>query len=214
MFGFDFMENFDLPYISTSITEFWRRWHISLSQFFRDYVYIPLGGSRKGNVYINLFIVFLLTGLWHGAAWTFVVWGLWHGCFRILEKIYEKQSFIAIHPPKLVKHIITILVVMIGWVFFRADNLTYALGYIQRMFGFDNISTVYFQTGYYLDAYRYCIIALSVFAALGGVRWIKSKIEKYSYYMVIRNVVTLALFFVCIIYVMNANYNPFIYFRF
>ena len=103
---------------------------------------------------------------------------------------------------------------MIGWVFFRADNLTYALGYIQRMFGFDNISTVYFQTGYYLDAYRYCIIALSVFAALGGVRWIKSKIEKYSYYMVIRNVVTLALFFVCIIYVMNANYNPFIYFRF
>ena len=93
MFGFNFQENFDLPYTSKSISEFWRRWHITLGSFFRDYVYIPLGGSRMGNVYFNLFIVVLLTGLWHGASWNFLLWGMWHCIFILIERLYKKRKF-------------------------------------------------------------------------------------------------------------------------
>ena len=214
MFGFDFLENFNLPYISTSISEFWRRWHISLSTFFKDYVYIPLGGSRKGNVYINLLIVFFLTGLWHGAAWNFVIWGLWHGCFRILEMIIKKYQIIRIHIPSIIKRLVTMLIVMIGWVMFRADTMGYAFGYIGRMFGLNTTSTVYYKTGYYVNSYRIFIIIFAITASLGLFKWMYEKIEKCKNYLVIRNTITLALLLVCIIYVMTATYNPFIYFRF
>jgi len=214
MFGFDFLENFNLPYISTSITEFWRRWHISLSSFFKDYVYIPLGGSRKGNVYWHIFIVFALTGLWHGAAWNFVVWGLWHGFFRILEKVYAKHPFIKFTIPKAIKYIVTMLIVMIGWVMFRSDTLEYAIGYIRRMFGLNKVSMVYYNTGYYVDSYRIFIIIIAIVASIGVFGKINEKLMKYKNYMVIRNIITLALLSVCNIYVMAATYNPFIYFRF
>lgn len=198
----------------TSITEFWRRWHISLSSFFKDYVYIPLGGSRKGNVYINLLIVFFLTGLWHGAAWNFVIWGLWHGCFRILEMINKKYQIIRIHIPSIIKRLVTMLIVMIGWVMFRADTMGYAFGYIGRMFGLNTTSTVYYKTGYYVNSYRIFIIIFAITASLGLFKWMYEKIEKCKNYLVIRNTITLALLLVCIIYVMTATYNPFIYFRF
>lgn len=214
MFGFDFLENFNLPYISTSITEFWRRWHISLSSFFKDYVYIPLGGSRKGNVYINLLIVFSLTGMWHGAAWNFVVWGLWHGFFRILERINTKHQLIKFKVPVIVKYLITMMIVMIGWVMFRADTLSYAIGYVGRMFGLNQASTVYFRTGYYVNPYRIFIIVLAVAASLGVFGKANERLMKCRNYIVIRNVATLVLMLICIIYVMIATYNPFIYFRF
>lgn len=215
MFGFDFLENFNLPYISTSIKEFWRRWHISLSSFFRDYVYIPLGGSRKGNVYFNLFVVFLLTGLWHGASWNFVVWGIWHGIFTIGERIYSNHHSNKIKIPRCVKYIYTMSVVMIGWVIFRADTLEYAGGYIGRMFAMNERSTIYFQTGYYLDWYRICIIVLALIVSVGGFDWLNKKIMgRFKSYILVRNLYTMVLMCLCVIYVMNATYNPFIYFRF
>ena len=134
MFGFEFMENFDLPYISQSITEFWRRWHISLSTWFKEYLYIPLGGNRKGKIrtYINLLIVFLATGIWHGAEWNFVAWGLFNGFFLIIEKIKLKE-LLDKNKFKFINHIYALLVVIFGWVLFRADNLKVALQYMKIM---------------------------------------------------------------------------------
>lgn len=134
MFGFHFLENFNYPYISRSIREFWRRWHISLSTWFRDYLYIPLGGSRgsTARTYFNLITVFFLCGLWHGASWTFVVWGLFHGFFLILERTAVGNMLKKL--PSVLRYGYAMLVVVIGWVLFRADNFAYALGYIQAMF--------------------------------------------------------------------------------
>ncbi|MBE6056084.1 MBOAT family O-acyltransferase, partial [Clostridium sp.] len=126
MFGFRFMENFNYPYISKSITEFWRRWHISLSTWFKEYLYIPLGGNRKGNTYLNLFIVFLTTGLWHGASWNFIAWGMWNGIFIIIEKIINKKRGY-IKTPSIIKATITMFIVILGWVLFRANGLMDAI---------------------------------------------------------------------------------------
>lgn len=135
MIGFHFPQNFNYPYISQSITEFWRRWHISLSMWFRDYLYIPLGGNRAGalTTYRNLLVVFLLCGLWHGAAWTFVVWGLWHGAFLVFERLGIARMLD--RSVAAVRHVYTMLVVMIGWVFFRADTLDHAWTFLKAMAG-------------------------------------------------------------------------------
>ena len=133
MFGFHINENFNYPYISTSIKDFWRRWHISLSTWFKEYLYIPLGGNREGKfkTYRNLMIVFFMTGLWHGASWNFVVWGLFHGVFLVVERILQVEKFLRF---RLIQTAYALLVVMVGWVFFRAENLSSALGYLNRMF--------------------------------------------------------------------------------
>lgn len=135
MFGFDINENFNYPYVAKSIQEFWRRWHISLSTWFKEYLYIPLGGNRKGKcrTYVNLFIVFFVTGLWHGAAYTFILWGLYHGFFSILERLFLGK-LLEKNPVKIINHIYTMFVVCIGWVLFRADNLHQAYNLIRRMF--------------------------------------------------------------------------------
>ena len=136
MLGFDFLENFNYPYVARSIREFWRRWHISLSTWFRDYVYISLGGNRKGNLqtYLNLFIVFFVTGLWHGSSWNFVIWGLFHGAFLILERLFLGRILKNLWRP--LQHIYTLLVVIVGWVFFRIENLSDAILLLKRMFLF------------------------------------------------------------------------------
>ena len=133
MFGFEILENFNYPYISSSIREFWRRWHISLTNWFRDYLYIPLGGNRgtPARTYLNLLTVFFLCGLWHGASWTFVVWGLYHGAFLILERLKFGKLLNSAWSP--VRHLYTILVFMVGWVFFRSDTLPYALEFLKAM---------------------------------------------------------------------------------
>jgi len=136
MMGFECPRNFNAPYLSNSITDFWRRWHISLSSWFRDYLYIPLGGSRTSvsRSYLNLVIVFLLCGLWHGASWTFVVWGTFHGLLLVLERALGRKTFYA-HLPRALQILATFALIVIGWVFFRAENISHAVGYLSAMFG-------------------------------------------------------------------------------
>ncbi|MGM0878733.1 MAG: MBOAT family O-acyltransferase, partial [Bacillota bacterium] len=153
MFGFDFLENFNYPYISSSVSEFWRRWHISLGSWLRDYVYIPLGGNRKGEwtTYRNLFIVWLATGIWHGASWTFIVWGMYYGIFIMLEKAFLGKLLKRI--PVFMQHVYALLVVVIGWVFFRAETFSYAFSYIKTMFGLNGTGawdiTAYYNISQY-----------------------------------------------------------------
>ena len=140
MFGFDFCENFNYPYVSTSVQGFWRRWHISLSSWFKEYVYIPLGGNRKGKIrtYINLFVVFLLTGLWHGANYTFLLWGVFYGILLVIERLFL-GGLLNKNPIKIVNWIYTMFSVILLWVFFRAPNLNYAFSYIAAMFGANSV---------------------------------------------------------------------------
>ncbi|MCL1896661.1 MAG: MBOAT family protein [Clostridiales bacterium] len=214
MFGFDFLENFNLPYISKTITEFWRRWHISLSSWFRDYVYIPLGGNRRGNVYINLLIVFLVTGFWHGASFNFIVWGLWHGLFLVIERTLglreaKKGAFVPF------RHALTLLIVVIGWVFFRAEGLREAASYLGIMFGAVQPENVGFTVSYYIS--NKAVIAL-VIAIIASMPVAKTKlfetISSGAAWKYASPALLLALFFVSIVFVVSSSYNPFIYFRF
>ena len=216
MFGFDFLENFKLPYIASSITEFWRRWHISLSTWFREYVYIPLGGNRKGNVrtYINLIIVFFVTGLWHGAGWTFIVWGLFHGAFMLIERMGFKSVLDKNVERgglyRILNHIYTILVVMIAWVFFRADNLTEALKYIGNMFSGSLISETYSIME--LAGNRTIVLGLLGIILSGFIP--ENVLEKIAGSWFFKCIILPIIFIACIMILATDNYNPFIYFRF
>ena len=219
IFGFHFMENFNYPYISKSITEFWRRWHISLSTWFKQYVYISLGGNRvsKLKTLRNLGIVFLLTGIWHGAEWTFVIWGIWHGIFIIIEKIFNIKEFDS-KPHKwyvnTLRHAYCILAFVVGWVIFRADNMKYAWEYLMNMFGLLKINTeeILYTTNYYIDRIE---IITFIFAILccaplfKNILDIQNKISK-----TLVNIWLLIIFFLSSISIASNTYNPFIYFRF
>ncbi len=152
LFGIDFLENFNYPYAAASITEFWRRWHISLSNWFRDYLYIPLGGNRCGRArnYFNLVIVFFLCGLWHGASWTFAAWGLFHGAFLVLERMKAGRVLDSLWSP--LKHLYTLLVVAIGWVLFRADTMPQAAAFLKAMAGLGTGAGLEYHVGLYIDA--------------------------------------------------------------
>ena len=213
--GFDFPENFNLPYISKTIREFWRRWHMSLSSWFRDYVYIPLGGSRKGNVYLHLIIVFLLTGLWHGANYTFVAWGLWHGFFIVAERFAQKR--ISIKFPTVIKHIYTALVVVTGWVMFRSDSIEDAFQFIMVMFG--RIGHGYNQVNilYYLNGRNVFTLIIAMVIAFGIPGYIYGRLdrEKTSKCLnLIKNPFVVCILIISLMMVVNRNYSPFIYFRF
>lgn len=208
IFGFHFKENFNYPYISTSIKEFWRRWHISLSSWFRDYVYIPLGGNRKGNgrTYINQTVVFFLTGLWHGASWNFIVWGLYYGCFLLIEKMTGFCSKI----PKWLSYIYSMLIIIIGWVFFRAENIESAIKYIGYMFGilkggFSNLNMVRVLTPQY-----FVLFLISVIVSTPVVKRASGYIKQEW----IKDIGVLLIFFIALCYMAASDYNPFIYFRF
>lgn len=223
MFGFDFLENFNYPYISKTITEFWRRWHISLSTWFRDYVYIPLGGNRKGNVYVNLGIVFVLTGFWHGASFNFLVWGLWHGFFLVIERALkltkvEKKSLAPL------RYVLTMFIVLIGWVFFRAEGLIEALKYIIGMFGLRKIFVMFglvqprmagLPAWYYLDAKIIIVLFVAVIVSIpiSKTRLI-SILQQHKAWGYASAVISLVLLFVSVVFVVASSYNPFIYFRF
>lgn len=207
MCGIEFSENFNYPYTSKSMTEFWRRWHISLSTWFRDYLYIPLGGNRRGNLYFNSAVVFLATGLWHGASWHFVFWGLWHGAFLIAEKFMRKRS--EFHVPDLVKHAYTLLAVSIGWVFFRCNSLTEGLQYVKRLFGFGAQ-----PAGFTLQWYLSPKILLILIAAALLSTFISKKIYKRIKDSVWMNLICLLLLACSIICVMSSTYSSFIYFKF
>lgn len=219
IFGFEFMKNFDYPYISRSITEFWRRWHISLSQWFRDYLYIPMGGNRRGNVYLHLFIVFLATGIWHGAAWGFIVWGLWHGFFVLAERVIKKK-FPGWHLPAPIGWLYTMFVVLMGWIVFRIVKLGDTLHYLKVMFGIYRSEFVRYGISYYLNGR---IILIFVVAILLCIPW-KELLTKYFLHLqgvetnekilAVRRLAVLGLLMVCFLFVVNSTYSPFIYFRF
>lgn len=215
IFGFQFMENFNYPYISKSITEFWRRWHISLSTWFKQYLYIPLGGNRKGmaRTYLNLFLVFLATGLWHGAEWTFVFWGLWNGIFIIMERLIgwnkKEGSFL--------RHFYTIFVFIIGWVLFRAPDMEYALGYINDMFG-RSIATNVLPIWSYIDTPEILAFVIGTLCAMPVCRNILNisnhqKVLK-TWLNIYLNIYLFALFVASCAAIAASTYNPFIYFRF
>ncbi len=217
MFGFRILENFNFPYISKSITEFWRRWHISLSSWFRDYVYIPLGGNRNGiyRTYFNLFAVFLLTGFWHGATWSFIFWGLFHGLFITTEKIGLNKILNKI--PKIFSWIYTILVVIIGWVLFRIEILQNAFDYIKKMFGFGISTNDNFFS--YINKELIIIMILATISSTTFFEKINLKLIKNGFvntniYKIITNFIFIFMFLYSIIYINSGSYNPFIYFRF
>lgn len=212
MFGFHFLENFNYPYVASSITEFWRRWHISLSSWFRDYVYFPLGGSRvnsKIRHYLNLLVVWFLTGLWHGANWTFVLWGLFYFILLMIEKSVSVDK-----NKSLFGHLYTMLFVIIGWVLFRADNIAYALDYLKVMFGFTGCNCFCDVYG----IYTYLIITLGIICSMPAFpklqMWFNSW-EKYDKLTVVLNTVfIIAIFVISSIFVCSSSYSPFIYFNF
>ena len=211
IFGFEFAENFNLPYTATSISEFWRRWHISLSSWFRDYLYIPLGGNRKGNVYVNLLIVFLCTGLWHGADYCFVFWGLWHGFFIVIERALRKKKII---PGGIAGWIYTMLVVIMGWVFFQGRGIQY----IKVMLGIYSHDFKWYSLPYFIDA-RIIFTAVAGIVISGGfIRRLREYIEKTGKYKaqvrVLSEIFLAGTLFCCIYMIVSGNYSPFIYFRF
>lgn len=216
MFGFRFPENFNFPYISQSFTEFWRRWHITLGNWMKDYLYIPLGGNRinRQRTLLNLIIVFLLSGLWHGAAWTFVVWGLYHGLFLVLDKVGLQQLLSKLG--RIPATLLTFLFVMIGWVIFRADSLPYAFGYIIRLFTFTSCNDLIL-----LNTRFIVILLLALVTAFSGIF---PSIEKYvsSLFEHSHSIPrwTLIAVITLLLYILNGSallaggLNPFIYFRF
>lgn len=216
IFGFHFTENFNLPYISRSITEFWRRWHISLSTWFRDYLYIPMGGNRKGNVYIHLLVVFLCTGLWHGAAPTFIVWGLWHGMFLMLERVGRLKGY-TVSFPRCVCWGYTAFVVIIGWVLFRSSDLVYAAGFVHIMFGGRYPDFKFSGLAYYLDNQIIFTLFVALIVSTGGTGKIMSYLQKRQWGYLWEHIKMYVYWFLllgCMAMIVNGNYSPFIYFRF
>ncbi len=217
MFGFHFAENFNYPYVSGSIKEFWRRWHISLSTWFREYLYIPLGGNRKGKLCTlrNRFIVFLTTGIWHGANWTFVIWGLWHGMFLTLEQ--PKESPLGKCRFRPLNHIYAMLVVIIGFVIFRADTLTQAMYVIRAMFGFGASGDAGYAAALpFLAPYYLVILVLAVIAATGAVKALYRKLAagREETMQLVAMAASVVILLLCYLQLASDSYNPFIYFRF
>lgn len=213
LFGFQFPENFNYPYISKSITEFWRRWHISLSTWFREYLYIPLGGNRKGNVYLNLFIVFLVTGLWHGASWSFIVWGLWHGFFMIIERLIKNKMWYK-KIPSFIKLVSTMLIVIVGWVLFRASSLKAALEYLSIMFGLTKFKDMTFIYQYFINKKFIFWVIIAIIGSTPIISNVSKRYKNNKLFQLISMIIISILFIVSMIFIINSTYSPFIYFQF
>lgn len=216
MFGFTFPENFNYPYESKSITEFWRRWHISLGTWFREYVYIPLGGNRKGagRQFINIAIVWLLTGLWHGAYWNFVLWGVYYGILLVLEKLLWKRLFAKL--PSIIRHIYTMAAVIFGWAIFAWQDMADATAFMGAMFlqegsGFADAHTMYLVCSYFV-----LLIIAAVFSSSMPKRVVTGRLfpEGTARRGYAGMVFVAAVSAACIAMLVNSSYNPFLYFRF
>ena len=217
MFGFHFLENFDYPYMARSITEFWRRWHISLGSWFRDYVYIPLGGNRHGKLILlrNILIVWFLTGFWHGASWNFVIWGLFFGILLLVEKLWlgkylEKW-------PRFLQSLYVLFIVMISFIIFGADNMSEAFNNITGLFGLNGESFINDYTIYNLKSYAVVLIVALV-AATPCFKMILEKLRKKEFINKTLNILEPLLMVVLLLivtaYLIDNSYNPFLYFRF
>lgn len=213
IFGFHIAENFNYPYVSKSIQEFWRRWHISLSSWFKDYVYIPLGGNRAGTLktYRNLIIVFLLTGFWHGASWTFLVWGIYHGTFQLLERLGLKKLLKKL--PACFSHIYCMLAVLVGWVFFRADSLGQAGSYIKNMFIPNSVSYRQISILKLLDTRFWFVLLAAVIFSLPAGEAINHRFSAGKA-RVIGNVLYAALLVISMAVMLGSAFSPSIYTKF
>lgn len=209
MMGFHYQENFNYPYISKSITEFWRRWHISLGSWFRDYVYIPLGGNRvdKGRYLFNILLVWALTGLWHGGAWNFVVWGLYFAALLMAEKLWLLNR---LERHKVLGHIYAIITVVIGFVIFDANSLNQAWEYIETMFGFGTVPMISAEAIYYLRSYA-IIYVIAILGATPLVKNMATRIKKADYF---EPILLLGLLLAVTAFLVDGSFNPFLYFRF
>ena len=213
MFGFTVPENFNYPYTSPTITSFWRKWHISLSTWFKEYLYIPLGGSRGslGKTLRNLLIVFLVTGIWHGAGWTFIIWGLWHGLFIILERIFNLDKREFSWYLRFFQHIAAMLIVIIGWVFFRSETMNGAWTMLKKMFStptFSNTDSLPVSPLFIL------IFAFAVFFSTDLPRKIYHSFKDNPICLLAWRMICCGMLFLIILRLAGASYNPFIYFRF
>ena len=218
MLGFEFLENFNYPYISKSVSEFWRRWHISLGSWFRDYIYIPLGGNRVSNIktYRNLTIVWLITGIWHGASWNFVAWGLYFGIFIMLERAFLQNILNKI--PKVFSHIYLLIVVIFGWVLFSKPDLKSAIDYMKIMIGVGEYPFINGYTTFYLSQY-WLSLTMAIILSTPIIKRTKQLIIKSNKKImteieIIRPLIYFILFFITTVYLVNSTFNPFIYFNF
>jgi alginate O-acetyltransferase complex protein AlgI len=214
--GFKFPENFNNPYVSQSISEFWRRWHITLGEWMKDYLYIPLGGNKvksNGRLYFNLIFVFLISGFWHGASWNFIIWGAWHGLFLILDRIFLIKSLKNIG--KIPKILLTYFVVLIGWVFFRMETIGDAFLYLHKMFSFEFTSFMVFDKDFIfvmILAILFSFVTISKYG-IKAERFLYEK--KYSMQEhIILFIIVIILFLICSAFITSFGFNPFIYFRF
>ena len=212
IFGFNFIENFNYPYLSKSIGEFWRRWHMSLGSWFRDYVYIPLGGNRvsRGRWVFNTLVVWMLTGLWHGAAWKFVLWGLLYAVFLMLEKFVPAMLKL----PVLLRRTYVLLIVVVGFVLFNpVTGLKEALSHIAGMFGFMNVPLVTAQTLYYLRSFA-LLLVVAIIGATPLMKTLALKLEDKPVGAILEPLLTISLLLLCTAYLVDSSFNPFLYFQF
>ncbi len=219
IFGFKFLENFNFPYISKSITEFWKRWHISLSTWFKDYVYIPLGGNKKGvkRQIVNMLIVWSLTGFWHGAEWNFIIWGIYYFIFLILEKFVFKK--VLEQTPNIIRHIYTLIVVYFGWIIFRCDSLSLLTNYSKSLFSFRFTETSFNTFMIYIDSYWVYFILAIIFQTPIYYKIIEriNKMTNKKRKIILESIHYLGLiilFIITIMFIAYGGFNPFIYFRF
>jgi alginate O-acetyltransferase complex protein AlgI len=224
MFGFRFPENFRWPYIAASVQEFWRRWHISLSTWFRDYLYVPLGGNRvsERRTYLNLVTVFFLCGLWHGASWNFVIWGLWHGMFLVVERVTNtlrstgpvETTPLGAFARRGLLHVYTMAVVMIGWVFFRADTLPDAIAFLKSLFGLVTPAPTTFTVQWYLTREVWLAIVAGVIGSMPWLPALARREPRGRTWPALATASLMALLVAAVMQMAARTYNPFIYFRF
>lgn len=219
LFGFSVAENFHFPYVSTSITAFWRRWHISLGRWFKEYLYIPLGGSRRGTgrTLLNLAIVFFLTGLWHGAGWGYIAWGMLHGVFRLAEKLLDGTVFYQ-RIPRLVKWAITMLVVMIGWEFFRLGSFQSTVDFLAIMLGGVRFTWIKYSFWYFFTPRIWVLLGIALLGTTAfahpSIREFPAKLTKTGIGFVAQELCLMLLMALAVMFMVNSTYSPFIYFRY
>ena len=213
MFGFEFLENFNYPYIATTVTDFWRRWHISLSSWFRDYIYIPLGGNRVSKIkwIRNILIVWMLTGLWHGASWNFVIWGLYFGILLLIEKLFLNKILDKL--PNIIKRIYLLLIVMISFIIFNGNGVNEILKNITGLFGIGGISAISSESLYYFKSY----LIVLIIGIIGATPIMKNFFQKEKLSKFVNCLEPIFLVLILLIstsYIVDGSFNPFLYFRF
>ena len=213
MFGFEFLENFNYPYIATSITDFWRRWHISLSTWFRDYIYIPLGGNRVSKIkwFRNILVVWFLTGMWHGAAWNFIIWGLYFGILLILEKVFLGKYLEKL--PKFISRIYVLVIVMISFIIFNGEGVANIFQNIGGLFGITSSSLVSAESIYYFKSY-FIVLIVAIIGATPFMKNLANNEKLHKVINILEPIFLVILLVVSTSYIIDSSFNPFLYFRF